>query len=192
MAGAAASGAALARDVMRRIDDRHPLVAVRTMDDQAAESLRQERLFTRLAVLLGGVTLVLSAIGLYGLLAYAVTARVPEIGLRMALGAERGEVRWMILRQSLALGAAGVLAGAAGAVAGTRLIDAVSAGAAGSGDGRCRRCGSLVRVRAGGLHSGAARLARRPARRAARRLTTLHSEHAVRNVGLLQPLPLFR
>jgi predicted permease len=122
MAGAAASGAALARDVMRRIDDRLPLVAVRTMDDQAAESLRQERLFTRLAVLLGGVTLVLSAIGLYGLLAYAVTARVPEIGLRMALGAERGEVRWMILRQSLALGTAGVLAGTAGAVAGTRLV----------------------------------------------------------------------
>src|SRR3954453_19242709 len=95
---------------------------MRTLDDQGAESLKQERLFARLAVLLGGVTLALSAIGLYGLLAYGVAQRVPEIGLRMALGAERGAVRWMILRQSLVLAAAGLAAGSAGAMAGTRLV----------------------------------------------------------------------
>ena len=87
-----------------------------------ARSLRQERLFAQLAIMLGLVTLALSAIGLYGLLSYSVAQRVPEIGLRMALGAERASVRWMILRQSLAVAIVGLAAGAAAAAAGTRLI----------------------------------------------------------------------
>ena len=72
--------------------------------------------------MLGAVTLALSAVGLYGLLAYGVAQRVPEIGLRMALGAERASVGWMVLRQSLLLAAAGLIAGGAGAYAGTRLV----------------------------------------------------------------------
>ena len=122
VAGSAAAFAATARDVVRRLDDQLPLVGVRTIEDQIARSLSQERLFAQLAMLLGLVTLALSAIGLYGLLAYGVAQRVPEIGLRMALGAERGAVRWMVLRQSLVLAAVGLAAGTAGAVAGTRLI----------------------------------------------------------------------
>ena len=118
----AAAFAATARDVVRRLDDQLPLVGVRTMEDQMARSLRQERLFAQLAVMLGLVTLALSAIGLYGLLSYSVAQRVPEIGVRMALGAERASVRWMILRQSLALALVGLVAGVAAAVAGTRLI----------------------------------------------------------------------
>ena len=122
-AGDAAAVAGAAREAVRRVDDQVPLMGVRTMTDQVAESMRQERLFTRLAVLLGGVALALSAIGLYGLLAYGVALRVPEIGLRMALGAQPGEVRWMILKQSLGLAAIGLAAGAAGSLAGTRLVD---------------------------------------------------------------------
>ena len=124
-AGDAAALTATARDVVRRIDDQLPLVAVRTIEDQLARSLGQERLFARLAMLLGTVTLALSAIGLYGLLAYSVAQRVPEIGLRMALGAERSTVRWMVLKRSLVLAAVGLVGGAAGAMAGTRLVESM-------------------------------------------------------------------
>ena len=110
------------RGAVRAIDDQVPVVNMRTLEAQVSESLRQERLFARLAILLGAVTLALSAVGLYGLLAYGVAQRVPEIGLRMALGAERASVGWMVLRQSLLLAAAGLVAGGAGAYAGTRLV----------------------------------------------------------------------
>jgi predicted permease len=122
LAGNAEAFTATARDVVRRLDDHLPLSAVRTIEDQIARSLEQERLFARLSMLLGAVTLALSAIGLYGLLAYGVAQRVPEIGLRMALGAERASVRWMVLRQSLILAAAGLIAGAAAAVAASQLV----------------------------------------------------------------------
>jgi ABC-type antimicrobial peptide transport system permease subunit len=124
-AGDPAAFANTAREAIRRIDDQIPLTAVRTMQEQVARSTRQERLFARLAVLLGLVALTLSAIGLYGLLAYAVAQRVPEIGLRMALGAERHTVSWMILRQSLALAAIGLTGGAAGALAASRLVESM-------------------------------------------------------------------
>jgi ABC-type antimicrobial peptide transport system permease subunit len=124
-AGDPAAFANTAREAIRRIDDQIPLTAVRTMQEQVARSIRQERLFARLAVLLGLVALTLSAIGLYGLLAYAVAQRVPEIGLRMALGAERHTVSWMILRQSLALAAIGLTGGAAGALAASRLVESM-------------------------------------------------------------------
>jgi len=110
---------------VRGVDDQIPVVKMRTLEAQVAESLRQERLFSRLAILLGAVTLVLSAIGLYGLLAYGVAQRVREIELRMALGAERASVGWMVLRQSFLLATAGLLAGAAGAYAGTRLVESL-------------------------------------------------------------------
>ena len=110
---------------MRGVDDQIPVVKMRTLEAQVAESLRQERLFSRLAILLGAVALVLSAIGLYGLLAYGVAQRVPEIGLRMALGAERSAVRWMVLRQSLLLAIPGLAGGVAGAVAATRLVESM-------------------------------------------------------------------
>ena len=74
-------------------------------------SLRRERLFAQLATLLGGVTLLLATVGLYGLLAYSVTRRMPELGLRMALGASRGTVRWMVMKQSLLLVGAGLVIG---------------------------------------------------------------------------------
>src|SRR5690349_19990962 len=95
---------------------------MRTLADQATESLQLERLFARLTLLLGSVTLALSAIGLYGLLAYGVALRVPEIGLRMALGAERRWVAWPLLRQSLALAAIGLVAGAGVSMATTTLV----------------------------------------------------------------------
>jgi ABC-type antimicrobial peptide transport system permease subunit len=87
-------------------------------------------LFAGLATLLGSVAVLLSAIGLYGLLAYGVARRTPEIGLRMALGAQRGRVQWMILRESLVLAAAGVLVGIPGALAGTHVLQSLLFGLA--------------------------------------------------------------
>jgi macrolide transport system ATP-binding/permease protein len=67
--------------------------------------------------------LLLSAIGLYGLKAASVSRRTPEIGIRMALGAERGTVKWMVLRQSLLLVAAGIAAGIPAALMSTSLVE---------------------------------------------------------------------
>ena len=88
-------------------------------------SLAQERLFAGLAILLGAVTLTLSGIGLYGLLAYSVTQRTPEIGVRIALGAERRQVRWMVLRQSLMLVAAGPALGIPAAWASSSIVESL-------------------------------------------------------------------
>jgi predicted permease len=117
--------AAAAREIVREVDPNLPIFTMRTQEDQIAASLDRERLFARLATLLGTVTLLLSAIGLYALLAYAVTRRTPEIGVRMALGAERSAVAWMILKQSLVLAASGLALGVGAAAAGTRAIQSL-------------------------------------------------------------------
>ena len=113
------------REALRRVDSTLPLFHVRTQEDQIRRSIAQERLFANLALLLGTVTLVLSAVGLYGILAYAVTRRTPEIGVRIALGAERRQVRWLILRQSFGLVGLGLLLGIPGAAASARLLDSL-------------------------------------------------------------------
>ena len=114
-----------AREVMRRIDNTLPVFNLMTQQDQIRRSLAQERLFAKLAVLLGAVTLALSGIGLYGLLAYAVTRRTPEIGVRIALGAERRQVRWMIMRQSVILVVCGLALGIPGAAASARFVESL-------------------------------------------------------------------
>ena len=77
------------------------------------------------ATLLGAVTLLLAAIGLYGLMSYSVTRRVPELGLRMALGASRGTVMWLVLRQSLLLAGAGLIIGIPAALASGRFVSSL-------------------------------------------------------------------
>jgi predicted permease len=124
-AGDPAMVAAAAREAVRAIDSSLPLLALRLQEEQVVAHLSQEILFARLAALLGAVTLALSAIGLYALLAYGVTRRTPEIGIRMALGAGRRTVRWMILKQSLVLAAWGLAFGVGGALAGTKLVQAL-------------------------------------------------------------------
>jgi predicted permease len=149
------------RDALRRLDATLPIFDVRTQQDQILRSLERERLFAQLAILLGTVTLVLSGIGLYGLLAYAVTRRTPEIGVRMALGAERGQVRWMILRQSLVLVAAGLALGIPGAAAASSLVESLLFGLNGK-DPKVLVCASLIMLAVGLLAAYV------PARRASR------------------------
>jgi predicted permease len=88
----------------------------RTLAQQVDEILVLERLLAVLGAAFGLLCLALTAVGLYGLLAYSVARRTPEIGLRMALGAERGRVLWLVMRESLGLVAAGVAVGVAGAL----------------------------------------------------------------------------
>ena len=86
--------------------------------------LRQERFTAALATFAAAITVMLACMGVYGLLAYSVTARVREIGVRVALGARRSTVVWMIVRDGLAIAVPGVLIGAACAWASARLVRA--------------------------------------------------------------------
>jgi predicted permease len=113
------------REAMRELDPHLPLLMIRSQEEQIRQSLRREVLFSRLAMMLGSVTVVLAAIGLYGLLTYTVARRTPEIGIRMALGAERGAVRWIVMRDALILVGAGVMLGIPAALAGTRVLKSV-------------------------------------------------------------------
>jgi predicted permease len=93
------------------IDPSLPIFRVRTLRAQTEQSLLKERLLATLSAFFGGLALLLACLGLYGLMAYAVARRTGEIGIRIALGARRGNVVWMILRETLLLTLAGVACG---------------------------------------------------------------------------------
>jgi predicted permease len=103
------------RQAVREVDRELPLKAIKTQAEQADETLAMERLFAKLFSLFGLLALVLAAVGLYGMLAWSVTQRKHEIGIRMALGASRSSVLKMVLRQGLTLTLLGVVLGLAGA-----------------------------------------------------------------------------
>jgi predicted lysophospholipase L1 biosynthesis ABC-type transport system permease subunit len=99
-----------------------PLLEPMTQQEQFERSYTDERLSARLAMSFGLLAALLVATGLYGTLSYRVSRRTAEIGVRMALGAQRRQVLWMILRESLAVSMAGLLLGLPLAVAGARLL----------------------------------------------------------------------
>lgn len=94
-----------------------PISDVRPMDEVVSRSTSRERFHMLLMSVFGGVSLLLAAIGIYGLMAYSVEQRTQEIGIRMALGAEHGDVRGMVMRQGMAFALLGVLIGIGGAFA---------------------------------------------------------------------------
>jgi predicted lysophospholipase L1 biosynthesis ABC-type transport system permease subunit len=110
------------RRIMRDLGPDIPILEPRTQSEQLEQSYSDDRLFSRLATFFGALAALLVAIGLYGTLAYRVNRRTAEIGLRMALGAQRGQVLWMILRESLIVAAFGVAVGLPLAFAGARLL----------------------------------------------------------------------
>jgi predicted permease len=99
------------RERMRQFDPKVPVVGLETVNEQIGFSLRTERLVASLSAVFGGLATLLAAIGLYGVMAYTVTRRTREIGLRMALGARRSDVVWMIMKEVLMLIGAGVATG---------------------------------------------------------------------------------
>src|SRR5215468_704953 len=113
---------AAVRQAAREIDSNLPLYNIKTLARQVDESLAQERLISALSGFFGLLSLLLAAIGLYGILAYAVSRRTREIGIRIALGAHPGTVLRMVLRQGLILTLLGVGFGLAASLGATRLI----------------------------------------------------------------------
>ncbi|MGD8817294.1 MAG: ABC transporter permease, partial [Acidobacteriota bacterium] len=118
--GDARALAPLVRAAIGEVARRLPVLDVHTLSDQVDRTLHRDRLFSRLSALFGGLALLLASIGLYGVLAYAVARRTAEIGVRMALGAGKREVVWMILGDGLRLLAVGVLLGLPAALAAGR------------------------------------------------------------------------
>ena len=114
--------AASMRQVVAEQDATLPVVKLRAMDDVFAEAIGRPRLLAQLLGIFAGLAMLLAAIGSYGVLAYMVTERRREIGIRMALGADRASVLRMVLSQGLRLTFFGVVAGLAGAFATTRLL----------------------------------------------------------------------
>jgi len=110
------------RHAIQSVDRNIPVYNVRLQSDLIARSFAHERLFATLSSFFGLLALALVSIGLYGLMSYTVARRTHEIGIRMALGAQRVDVLRMVLRESLLLVVIGSVIGLAAAFATTRLI----------------------------------------------------------------------
>jgi predicted permease len=111
------------RNVVREIEPNLPVMNVKSQVEQADETLRMERLFAKLLTLFALLAQQLAAIGLFGVLAYTVSQRTHEIGIRMALGADRGSVMKMIVKQGMTLAVLGVILGLVGAYVLTKYLE---------------------------------------------------------------------
>jgi predicted permease len=157
--GSSSTGTAV-RQAVQRIDANLPIFDMKSMQVQVDESLFVERMVAMLSVAFGALAALLAAIGLYGVMSYAVTRRTREIGIRMALGAERGRVLWLVLREVAIMAAVGIAAGLGGALWLTRQVQAQLFGLAPSDPATLAGAGlllALIAIAAGYL----------PARRAA-------------------------
>jgi predicted permease len=114
---------AAVRKVVGEIDENLPVNNVKTQVERANETLQMERLFARLVTLFGLLAQQLASIGLFGVLAYAVSQRTHEIGIRMALGASQNDVLKMIIRQGMLLTIIGIGLGLAGAYVLTKYLE---------------------------------------------------------------------
>jgi predicted permease len=110
------------RRAIHDVDRNLPISNMTTLEEQVGRSITNQRLVAQLSTFFGLLAVFLSCIGIYGLMSYVVTRRTNEIGIRMALGAERSHVRWLVMREILLLVAVGIAIGVPAALAGNRLI----------------------------------------------------------------------
>ena len=110
------------RRAIAGVDPGIPLFGVMTMEQRMAGTLESARFTTMLLAILGGVGLLLSAVGIYGVISYFASQRTSEIGIRLALGASRADVVRMMIRQAVMPAAGGIVVGAAGAVVAARAL----------------------------------------------------------------------
>jgi len=108
-----------------KVDPQLPITKVQSMNEVAAASFDARRFNMLLLTLFAGLALVLAAVGVYGVMSYAVTQRTHEIGIRMALGAQVGNVMRRVMKGGLVIAAVGVAIGLAGAFALTRLMSSL-------------------------------------------------------------------
>ncbi|HEY6290079.1 MAG TPA: ABC transporter permease [Terriglobia bacterium] len=110
------------RQVVQNLDRNVPMRDVITQSEQIDQATFQERLFARLSSFFALLALVLACVGLYGMMSYAVARRTNEIGIRMALGAQRAKILRMVLREAITLAGLGIVTGVPAAWAASRLI----------------------------------------------------------------------
>jgi predicted permease len=123
---------ALIREHIRSIDPDMPLFDVRTVDQQIAFNRWPQRIFGSMFAIFAAIALLLGTVGLYAVTAYAASQRVKEIGIRVALGATRGQIRWTVTRAAAAQLGTGLVVGLGGGVAMSRLLPSQLAGASGN------------------------------------------------------------
>jgi predicted permease len=124
-AGSPLAYARTVREIVQRTDARIPVTNVGTQAARADEQMTQQILFARLCSGFAALSLVIACVGLYGTMSYTVARRTGEIGIRMALGAQRGTVVWMVLRESLILTAVGLAISLPAALAGAKLVESL-------------------------------------------------------------------
>ena len=117
--------APLIREAVRSVDKDLPIFDVRTQTQQIDATMIRERLFVTLTTAFGVLALILSAVGIYGIMAQNVTRRTNEIGVRLALGAARADVLLMVLREAWLLAVIGVVLGTAAAIALSRYVESM-------------------------------------------------------------------
>jgi predicted permease len=103
------------RQIVHQVGPQVPVADMTTQSRRIDQTIQQERTFAQLCACFGGLALLMACVGLYGTMAYAVARRTGEIGIRMALGATRRRVVWMVLREAVVLSAFGLLVGLAAA-----------------------------------------------------------------------------
>jgi len=111
------------REIVRQADPRVPVTNVTTQAAQIDQTMNQEIILAKLCTAFAVLALLIACVGLYGTMAYTVARRTGEIGIRMALGAQRGAVVWMVLRQAFVLAIAGVAIGVPTALATSKFIE---------------------------------------------------------------------